>query len=841
MMKNGIMGIFDAASVSTSSTVLSICDTMEMPLMTARWDPDQRRQACMVNVHPHPSVLVKVFVDLVREKGWKTFTILYESGSWLPRMADLLKYYDRDGHTITVRELDLGLNGIYRPVLRRVKKSGETNMILDCSIEKLPEVLIQAQQVGLMSDQHQFIITSLDLHTIDLEPFQHGGTNITGVRIVDPDDPVVNFTIRNWMLHEERRGKVLPESLMAKNLRSDAALLYDSVILFAVGLKQLNKSLTITSRPLECFMYDDVWEKGSNLITYMKLNQAIGLTRTIKFDHEGFRKDFLLDVVELGSAGLVKIGSWNSTEGLNITREYETPLEYGDDFSLRNKSFIVLTAISPPYGMLKDSSVKLNGNDRFEGFGIELIDELSKMLGFNYTFHIQEDGVYGSLNRQTGEWNGMMKELLEYRADLAITDLTVTSDRDSAVDFTMPFMNLGIQILYKKPRREPPSLFSFMSPFSKEVWLYLGAAYVGVSLLFFMLGRLSPAEWENPFPCIEEPALLYNQFSLKNSFWFTIGSLLQQGSEIAPRAASTRMVASIWWFFTLIMVSSYTANLAAFLTVESVSSPINSAEDLANQKTIKYGAKRDGSTISFFKDAEYPTYQKMYQYMMDNPDMLTSSNPEGVARVKNENYAFLMESTSIDYMAERECDITAVGGLLDDKGYAIAMRKFSPYRDALSTAVLQLQEQGKLAAMKIKWWKEKRGGGACSSGAMDKDKADELGLPNVGGVFAVLVLGSIGAFVVNVFEGLTDAMRRARKHNVSFKEEVKADFRFVLKCSGKTKPVRHRSSSSNSRSDSDMEADSIESIEYHSPKGNVRDRLNALPYGFSVDNDKLRN
>lgn len=61
------------------------------------------------------------------------------------------------------------------------------------------------------------------------------------------------------------------------------------------------------------------------------------------------------------------------------------------------------------------------------------------------------------------------------------------------------------------------------------------------------------------------------------------------------------MVASIWWFFTLIMVSSYTANLAAFLTVESVSSPINSAEDLANQKTIKYGAKRDGSTISFFK------------------------------------------------------------------------------------------------------------------------------------------------------------------------------------------------------------------------------------------------
>lgn len=64
--------------------------------------------------------------------------------------------------------------------------------------------------------------------------------------------------------------------------------------------------------------------------------------------------------------------------------------------------------------MLKKSSIQLYGNDRYEGFGIELIEVLSKMLGFSYTFVIQEDGVYGSLNRETGQWNGMIKELLEY-------------------------------------------------------------------------------------------------------------------------------------------------------------------------------------------------------------------------------------------------------------------------------------------------------------------------------------------------------------------------------------------------------------------------------------------
>ncbi|WAR07407.1 GRIA3-like protein [Mya arenaria] len=56
------------------------------------------------------------------------------------------------------------------------------------------------------------------------------------------------------------------------------------------------------------------------------------------------------------------------------------------------------------------------------------------------------------------------------------------------------------------------------------------------------------------------------------------------GCEIAPRAISTRMVACIWWFFTLIMISSYTADLAAFLTVERMVSPIESVEDLSNQQ-----------------------------------------------------------------------------------------------------------------------------------------------------------------------------------------------------------------------------------------------------------------
>ena len=72
-------------------------------------------------------------------------------------------------------------------------------------------------------------------------------------------------------------------------------------------------------------------------------------------------------------------------------------------------------------------------------------------------------------------------------------------------------------------------------------------------------------------------------------------------SFLQTRAISTRAVASIWWFFTLIMISSYTANLAAFLTAAQMKIPINSADDLAKQTKIKYGTYHSGSTNAFFK------------------------------------------------------------------------------------------------------------------------------------------------------------------------------------------------------------------------------------------------
>lgn len=202
--------------------------------------------------------------------------------------------------------------------------------------------------------------------------------------------------------------------------------------------------------------------------------------------------------------------------------------------AMQNKSLIVTTVINAPYTMLKESSDIKSGNEQFEGYTIDIIDELSKILHFNYKFKLVDDGAYGIKNEE-GEWNGMIGELIRGEADIAIVDLTITSKRAEAVDFTLPFMNTGISILFKKPTTKVTTLFSFLSPFSMVVWIYVVGAYIGVSAILFIVGRLSPYEWDNPHPCRQEDQVLENNFSLTNSFFFTIGSLMQQGSDLAPK------------------------------------------------------------------------------------------------------------------------------------------------------------------------------------------------------------------------------------------------------------------------------------------------------------------
>ena len=65
----------------------------------------------------------------------------------------------------------------------------------------------------------------------------------------------------------------------------------------------------------------------------------------------------------------------------------------------------------------------------------------------------------------------------------------ITHVREKAIDFSKPFMTLGVSILYRKPNGTNPSVFSFLNPLSPDIWMYVLLAYLGVSCVLFVIAR----------------------------------------------------------------------------------------------------------------------------------------------------------------------------------------------------------------------------------------------------------------------------------------------------------------------------------------------------------------
>lgn len=115
-------------------------------------------------------------------------------------------------------------------------------------------------------------------------------------------------------------------------------------------------------------------------------------------------------------------------------------------------------------------------------------------------------------------------------ADIAVASLTITYSRSEVIDFTVPYMHLGISILYKKPAAYQPNHFAFMAPLSSDVWLYSLCAYIVTSLLLWLLSMITP--YERVGIAGKNTVVLPKQFTLHNSFWFTVSSLMQQVRNI---------------------------------------------------------------------------------------------------------------------------------------------------------------------------------------------------------------------------------------------------------------------------------------------------------------------
>ncbi|XP_076250040.1 glutamate receptor ionotropic, kainate 2-like isoform X2 [Rhynchophorus ferrugineus] len=741
----GLLAVFGPNSLIGSRIMESACDFLQIPYFSTHWRPMTTvdNNLATFNLYPDANLYSQALLTIIKSLDWKKFVIIYEADENLINLQDVIKYQEHregyDKNDVLIKSLGPGLD--YRPLLKKVAKSGIRRIILDCHSDKILDILKQAVEVKLLPDiSTSFFLVSLDAHTLDYSNVAPG-TNITTIRLFNPFDD-------SFQKVAEQYYPTIP----SEKLPVQTVLQHDAMLLLATTITSLlndDPMLDVSSESKYCNSTEP-YEDTLSLINRIR------------------------DTVFPEGLSDKPIAVWDSDQPdeIHLTRN-ATEREAELQKRLMNHNFIVSSKIGRPYLMLSNLP-GATGNARYKGYSMDLITEIAKLMNITFEFILTRDNLHANI----------VDDLINRRADLGICDFTITHQRRELIDFSMPFMSLGISILHKEPEVEGlNNMYAFMDPFSWKVWVYIVTLYLVLSLIILITARLDPDDWENPHPCNQSPEELENIWNIKNCLWLTLGSIMTQGCDILPKGISSRIATAMWWFFSLIMTSSYTANMAAFLTMQKEVDVINNVEELANQNKIKYGIMKGGSTQEFFRYSNNSLYQKMWAVMRnENPSVFEDTNDKGVERVistKHSLYAFFMESTQIEYELERKCQLRKVGSWLDSKSYGIGMPFGADYRHAINSAVLKLQENGKLNELKAKWWKEDIEGTPCSSIFDEEGNQEELTLAHVGGVFVVLGAGLCLAILFAIVEFLWNVHNIAVEEHSTYFEALKCEVKFA--------------------------------------------------------------
>uniref|UniRef100_A0A1A9UEK8 Ionotropic glutamate receptor C-terminal domain-containing protein n=1 Tax=Glossina austeni TaxID=7395 RepID=A0A1A9UEK8_GLOAU len=415
------------------------------------------------------------------------------------------------------------------------------------------------------------------------------------------------------------------------------------------------------------------------------------------------------------------------------------------------------------------------GKPIWEGFCNDVIAMLSQKMNFEYELVSPTKGRFGERNPETGEWDGIVGDLVSGETDFAVSALKMYSEREEVIDFVAPyFEQTGISIVMRKPVREA-SLFKFMTVLRLEVWMSIIAALIVTAVMIWLMDKYSPYSSRNnrqayPYPCRE--------FTLRESFWFALTSFTPQGGGEAPKAISGRVLVAAYWLFVVLMLATFTANLAAFLTVERMQTPVQSLEQLARQSRINYTVVEGSDTHQYFinmKFAEDTLYRmwkelalnasrdfhkfRVWDYPIKeqyghillaiNSSMPVKTAEDGFHKVnerESADFAFIHDSAEIKYEITRNCNLTEVGEVFAEQPYAVAIQQGSHLADELSYALLELQKDRYFEELKDKYWNRSR-----SNCPLTEDQ-EGITLESLGGVFIATLFGLGLAMITLVVE-----------------------------------------------------------------------------------------
>ncbi|XP_015950947.1 glutamate receptor 3.6 [Arachis duranensis] len=703
-------------------------------------------------------------------------------------IADLVNYYGWREVIAVYGDDDHGRNGIGalgdKLAERRCKISFKAPMSPEATREEITDVLVQvalaesrvivlhtsttwgpkvlnvAKSLGMMENGYVWIATTFLSTGIDISSplslsVMDDIQGVIALRMYVPDSKLKRSFISRWK--NWTNGSL--------GLSTYAIFAYDTVYVLAHALaaffKQGNR-ITFSSDSKTSLIHGDnmhldavkIFNEGKLLRKSIYEVNMTGVTGHFKYTSDGNLANPAYEIINVVGTGTKRIGYWSNHSGLSSVSPEELHSKPASHSSSSQKLLSVIwpgDTTQKPRGwvfpnngrMLKIGVPKrisyrefvsqVKGTDMFKGFCIDVFLSAVNLLPYAvpYKFISYGDGHSNPSNTE------LVRLITTGVFDAAVGDITITTERTKMVDFTQPFIESGL-VVVASVKKTDSNAWAFLMPFTPMMWTVTAIFFLVVGAVVWILEHRLNDDFRGP-PKKQVATIL----------WFSFSTMFFAHRENTVSTLG-RFVLLIWLFVVLIINSSYTASLTSILTVQQLSSPIKGIESLIN----------NNEPIGYLQGSFTKGYL-VNEIGIDASRLVALTTPEESATALDKGphkggiAAYVDERAYIELFLSSRCDFSIVGQEFTRNGWGFAFPRDSPLAVDLSTAILELAENGDLQRIHDKWLLRS----AClSQGA--KLEVDRLKLRSFWGLYLLCGL----ACLIALFVYLIQTMKQYKKH-----------------------------------------------------------------------------
>nr|XP_043636648.1 glutamate receptor 1.2-like [Erigeron canadensis] len=679
--KSKVQAIIGSESTADTKFLSVLADEARIPILSLSPAPSSNKYRYFQQITQDETIQFKAIAAMAELFKWKNVILICENtedGRDMARfMTNAFQVKSISITYMSLIEISASSDLVHKELQKLLTMQTKV-YVTHVSPSLASNFFLNAKRLGMMDAGFKWIITS---KTMNFLSFMDGETidsiqGAVGFKSYIPQSRNLDRFILQWR-----------KEYHAKEINIYAIRAYDAVFMLAMAVERTH--YLINEKTLET---TDSAQWGTELLNQMLRISFDGLGGTFKLMN-GVVAVEGIEIINVWGKEERKVGFWTSNAA--FTKMIDKLNSFTDD-GLKGIVWPGGMATKPERRMLQVGSrlrigipVKSRIGRLFEvssdaqhgtmvtGFCADVfmasLNSLNRSLPFEF-IPFKSNAEVGTVN-----YNDLLDLVHDGVFDAAIGDITITANRSNYVDFTVPYTEPGLAIVYKNA---DASMWIFMEPLGSDLWFASAGFFVLLGFVIWVLEHRTNEEFQgSPLQ------------QIGTTFWFAFSTMVYAHRQTLQSNLS-RFVVTVWLFVVLVLVSSYTATLSSLLTVEQF--------ELASQRGsigYQYGSPVRRLIIENlnFRDTRLKPYSTLWEFA----DALTrGSKKDGVDAIVDE-IPYIKE-----FLANYPDGYSMVLSDQITNGFGFAFPQGSPLAPEISKQIVKLREDGSLKALENMWLKQ---------------------------------------------------------------------------------------------------------------------------------------